>query len=251
MPRYFLEVTYDGTRYAGWQRQSRHQTVQQELENALENIYGVAIPVTGSGRTDAGVHAVRQYAHVDLPQKDANNPRWIKRFQALLARDIYIGAVIPVHHDAHARFDAIARQYRYDLAVKPDIFHDRYTWVIKTIPDMAVLERLVQSLHGEHDFASFSKFSPDIAHSRCQVVLSELIHHNDTRFSIRIRANRFLHHMVRSLTGCMVKAAIGRIAEADVHAMLAHPDHANPTFTAPAHALFLEDVLYRPGYFHT
>jgi tRNA pseudouridine38-40 synthase len=248
MGRHFLEISYDGTAYSGWQRQNNAQTVQGEIEKVLEILLRQPIQIMGSGRTDAGVHAIRQYAHADFPPDSFHTNELLKRCNGLLPRDIRITRIVALHADAHARFDAVARQYRYQLAMQSNIFDDRYTWVVNSNPDIEVLQRLATIIIGEHDFASFSKKSADVNHTRCVILHSEFAQLKSERIEYRIKANRFLHHMVRSLVGSMVKVASGRMEEAEFRHYLHSPNHEYLSFTAPAHALFLEDVLYPEGY---
>ena len=149
-----------------------------------------------------------------------------------------------VSSEFHARFDAISRQYRYQFSTKYNVFQVRYNWVKIGQFEEKRVQDCAKILLGEHDFGSFCKHNPDVNNTRCQVSLSEFDIIDKHTFHYRIHANRFLHHMVRSIVGNLVEVGFGRISRSDFETLLSDPDRSNCKVSAPAHALFLEKVLY-------
>ena len=244
MARFVLEIMYDGTNYAGWQKQPNTKTVQSEIEHALEVILREPISIMGSGRTDAGVHAQQQFAHFDTNVTIPDDHRFFRSLKGLLPRDILVKKIRKVDDEFHVRFDAKCRQYRYQFSNHHDVFNDKYTWVIQKNLNVTAMKECAQLLYGTHDFASFSKFSAEVANTRCEILASEIVMVDEGRWHYRIRANRFLHHMVRSLVGGMVHVGTGKITLQEFERRLNEPDNANFSFLAPANALFLEEVVY-------
>lgn len=243
--RYRIVLSYDGTGYHGWQKQPNDRTVQGELEKALSIILRNPVEIMGSGRTDTGVHAEHQVAHFDLSTEiDLNERSVLHSLRGLLNHDILVSSIKPVHNDFHARFDAQTRRYRYQLATQNNVFHDRYYWVIPDLFHFHLMAELAQSFIGEHDFTSFCKQNPDVNHNRCTVISSELIQVSESEWHYRIEANRFLHHMVRSIVSSLVLVGRGLLTIEEVRNWIQEPDKVNFILKAPANALFLEKVLY-------
>lgn len=242
-----LVLHYDGAGFSGWQRQLRERTVQGVLEAALERLCAAPVPVMGAGRTDAGVHARGQAAGVRVP------PRWdppeLRRaLNAVLPHDVWVAAAHPMHDDFHARFSAVARRYTYqvgtdDAAHSP--FRRRWEHAVRTVPDLELLEAAAAALEGEHTFRAFAVrgTAPETDDHRCTIHVA--------RWAVRtgglgfeIRANRFLHHMVRFLVGTMLDIGTGRRPLEDMQRLLAAPDNTGVSVPAPAHGLFLDRVEY-------
>ena len=243
--RYLIELSYDGSKYNGWQKQPGQPTVQGELEQALSTIFRQEITIMGSGRTDAGVHAEQQFAHFNLEPGGKVQPHLVLHsLRGLLPNDIYVINIKSVPQEYHARFDAISRQYRYQFSTKHNVFQNRYNWVKTGDFDALIVQKCAVLLIGEHDFGSFCKFNPDVNHTRCHVYSSTFDIINEHTFHYRIHANRFLHHMVRSIVGNIVEVGLNRKSFAEFVDLLVNPDRSNSKVSAPAHALFLEKVLY-------
>lgn len=243
--RYRIELSYDGSRYAGWQKQPDSPTVQGELERALSTLFRSEIEIMGSGRTDAGVHAEHQVAHFDgpiLPEFDSL--RFLHSLRGLLKKDILVSTIKPVHQDFHARFDATSRMYRYQISNEHNVFNDRYTWVIKDLVNTDEMTSISSVFTGEHDFSSFCKHNPDVNHNRSLVYESYFQQSLPSNWIFRIRANRFLHHMVRSIVSALVLVGRGKVDPSNVQNWLHHPDPSKFSVKAPAHALFLEKVIF-------
>jgi tRNA pseudouridine38-40 synthase len=243
--RYRLDLSYDGSRYHGWQKQPNATTIQEKIENALSIVFQVPIEVVGSGRTDAGVHAEQQVAHFDLvDQHDVNSKKVLHSLRGLLPRDIMVYELELVSPDFHARFDAIQRYYRYQLSRKPNVFTDRYTWLVPDFYDVEAATKTVSIFLGEHDFSAFCKHNSDINNNRCKVSACELVQVNVDSWNVNISANRFLHHMVRSIVSAIVDVGRGKMNPLEVAKRLEELDRTSFSVKAPAHALFLEKVVY-------
>lgn len=247
-----LVLQYDGSRFAGWQRQPDQRTVQGELERVLERLFGGHTALTGAGRTDAGVHARGQSAHVKVAERW--EPRALRRaMNALLPDDVWIESARLVPDDFHARFSAIARRYTYyvgtdDAADSP--FRRAYEWHIRWPVDADALQEAAVAVRGEHQFYGFAVRGTAPSHDdhRCTVTRAEW----RTRpggLEFVVEANRFLHHMVRFLVGTMVDVAAGRRPVSSFLALLAASDNLEVSAPAPPHALFLDHVTY-PPHFH-
>lgn len=245
--RYCIEISYDGSAYHGWQKQPGHQTIQGHIERALSVLFRQNIAIMGSGRTDTGVHASQQFAHFDLDTTDGHNmdrSKVLHSLRGLLPHDILINDIRVVSPHFHARFDAKSRQYRYRLATVHNVFEDRYNWVIDRDTDINAISMNTTLFLGEHDFSSFCKHNPEMLSNRCTVIESRIEFLSDTRFDYIIHANRFLHHMVRSIVGQLVDSATGKCTVTDLKMMLLNPDRKFFQVKAPSNALFLEKVVY-------
>ncbi len=243
MPRYALRVAYDGGAYHGWQRQDGAATVQGRLEEVLGTLLREKIDLTAAGRTDAGVHALGQVAHFDSIHEELECRRVLLGSRALLPKDIVIRDIWPVDDDFHARFDAQWRQYRYRILREPSPFDRGTAWVVYPWPDRTVLEQCADLLRGEHDFTAYCKADSAQEQNRCLVMHSEWTYPSSKEAWYTVRANRFVHHMVRGLVGTMVRAARKGDPEY-VAEVLRSRRRSEAVYTAPAQGLFLEDVGY-------
>ena len=242
-----LVLHYDGTRFAGWQRQPRERTVQGVLEEALARLCGGAVTVLGAGRTDAGVHATGQAAGVRVP------PRWSpaelrRAMNALLPDDVWVSAAHEMHPDFHARYRATARRYGYyvgtDEAARSPFRRHRELAVARPL-DRDTLGAAAAELRGEHCFRAFAGqgTAPDTDDHRCTIRVAEW-REREGGLVFVVEANRFLHHMVRFLVGTMLDVASGRRPLSSMRALLAAGDNRETSAPAPAHGLFLEHVEY-------
>ncbi|MBN1350661.1 tRNA pseudouridine(38-40) synthase TruA [candidate division KSB1 bacterium] len=237
-----LIVEYDGTRYCGWQIQPGEPTVQAELEKAVEKFLQQKLPVIGAGRTDSGVHALGQVASFRTDK--AYPPEIIaKALNRFLPLDIRVLDVADVPLEFNPRFDAIKRRYRYHISLKRHAINRFYSWYCKYPLDLQKMKSASQMIIGEHDFTSFCKASPDVAHYRCIV---ESITWSEMKDSIcmEIVANRFLHNMVRIIVGTLVEVGRGSLTAQDVRDILEKRDRNRAGRTIPARGLFLVDVEY-------
>jgi tRNA pseudouridine38-40 synthase len=250
--RYRLLIQYDGTPFRGWQRQAEEAgpTVQGELEEVIERLTLERRRVTGSGRTDTGVHATGQVASVEIPAR-WNAPEFRKSLNALLPPEIRVWEVARAPSDFHPRYDATARRYDYFLGTSPDAgspFHLRWCWALaRNDVDPSLLDQAASLIPGDRSFASFGKAGQPERGDRCRVEEALWEPWQELGLRFRITANRYLHHMVRFLVGTMVEVARGLRPLDDMAELLRNPDTELTTSPpAPAEGLFLSRVDYPP-----
>jgi tRNA pseudouridine38-40 synthase len=240
-----LKVTleYNGTRYSGWQIQKNARTVQGELERAVREASGVdVIELYGSGRTDAGVHALAQVAHLDLDTP--MQPELLKRrINEALPSDIAVTALERVRRTFHARHDAVARSYLYQIARRKTAFAKPFVWWVKEPLDLGVMESAARRFVGFHDFQSFTDDDP--AEKSTEVALDTVaVHADEDLVVIHVEGSHFIWKMVRRLVGVLAAAGRGDLRDSDVPGLLAGPSDLPARLTAPAAGLFLERVYY-------
>lgn len=246
--RFTAGVEYIGSHYAGWQRQHHADTVQGRIERALSRIADQPIEVTCAGRTDAGVHALGQVIHFDSPV--AREPvSWLFGANALLPADISLRWVKPVSDDFHARFSAHSRQYRYllhDSPARSALLNGRAAWSRQRL-DESSMHQAAQCLLGEQDFSAFraAECQSDTP-MRCIQHLS--VGRVQERVTVDIRANAFLHHMVRNIVGTLMAVGNGRQPPEWVETVLNSRDRSLAGVTAPAEGLYFMQVEY-PAHF--
>ncbi len=238
-----LTIEYAGTRYSGWQIQKNARTVQGEIERALREGAGATrFELYGSGRTDAGVHAIAQVAHLDL---DTTLPAELlrRRINDGLPSDINILKITPVRHKFHARHDAVARSYLYQIARRRTAFGKALVWWVKDDLDAGAMRTAARHFVGLHDFRSFSDDNPD--EKSTQVLLERFdVHERGDALLVHIEGSHFLWKMVRRLVGVLVEIGRGGMTERDAAAMLVEPSRLPARLTAPASGLFLHRVYY-------
>lgn len=244
MPRYFLELSYKGTVYSGFQVQENARTIQWEVEKALETLYRQRIALTGSSRTDAGVHARQNFFHFDTEGPVAQQQ--VYNLNALLPADIAVKAFYQVEADAHARFSAISREYNYHIYNKKDPFLYDRAWYYPFKIDEAKLHEAAQLvLHHTH-FPAFSKRNTQVNNYVCSIQLSDWRNENGC-YIYTVRANRFLRGMVRALVATMLKVARGSLTIEGFQRILDSAEPSLADFSAPAHGLVLYSVKYPDG----
>jgi tRNA pseudouridine38-40 synthase len=244
-----LAMEYDGTNYAGWQRQPNGVTIQELVENACFDVFGVPCTVVGSGRTDSGVHARLQVAHVHVHNGNAVPvERVALALNANLPRDVNIRDVQDVEHTFHARYSPIWREYVYLLTHQHSVFTHRFHHLLPRSCNVERLETALDVFVGDHDFSTFSKHNPDTRSYRCNVLCCRLESHT-THLLIRLRANRFVYGMCRTIVGAALDAARGAVSPAELQAAMAQKCRAHQRPLAPAHALILNRVTYPTAIF--
>ena len=246
MNRYFLEVAYKGTRYAGSQVQANAVSVQYELEKALEVYFRQPVPLTGSSRTDAGVHANQNFFHFDLEKE--LNPRAIYNLNAILPGDVVIKSIRPVAGTAHCRFDAVAREYEYFIYQYKDPFRDDRAYYFPYTLDFAALETAARVVGEYTDFTSFAKRNSQVKTFQCQIAYSQW-KEVESGVMYRVKANRFLRGMVRGLTATMLQVGRGKISVEAFKKIIEARDCTKADFSVPGHGLFLQKVEYPENYF--
>ncbi len=242
MPRYFLEVSYKGTNYSGFQVQQNAITVQSQIEKALHTFFKQAISLTGSSRTDAGVHALQNFFHfdadIDMMGKQLYN------INAILPQDIVLKAIFSVPDNAHCRFDAISREYKYFIYNAKNPFLADRAWFYPYTLDMAQLNLAAQKLVGTRDFSSFSKKNTQVRNFICSIEHSQWTI-EDGYIVYQVKGNRFLRGMVRGLVGTMIRVGRGLISLDTFESIIQAKDASRADFTTPAHGLFLTVVNYQ------
>ena len=255
MKTWKLTLEYDGTRYSGWQEQANAKTIVGEMRKAAEELFGRQVELGGAGRTDAGVHALAQVAHLRLSPR-GGRPKTLPRPHEVLfglndrlPPDINILTVEDAPDRFHARHDAVARSYLYQISTRRTAFQKKYVWWIKDRLDVAAMARCAALLAGQHDFAAFSERDVKRDGQSTIVIVEEAeIGTADELIVFHITASHFLWKMVRRLVGSIVEVGRGQARVEDFAALLAAP--ANKTkldparVTAPPSGLFLESIRY-------
>lgn len=241
MPRYFLELAYKGTNYSGFQSQINANTVQAEVEKAFETFQREKIIMTGSSRTDAGVHALQNYFHFDFD--GAIPPDFIYKFNAILPPDIVVKNIIEVNPEAHCRFDAITREYNYYLYRQKDPFLKETAFYFPYKLDIDSMQQAAVIIKEYTDFTSFSKRNTQVKTFICQIQESNW-QIQDNALIYNVISNRFLRGMVRALTATMLKIGRGKISLQDFRSIIESRDCAKASFAVPAHGLFLNKVNF-------
>ena len=240
-----LELEYEGTRYAGWQAQPHARTVQGELSKAAEQALGARVEVGGSGRTDAGVHALRQVAHLkSKPSGRAPDPAQLKAaLNKLLPYDINVLRVSNARTNFHARHDARARFYVYQIATRRTAFGKPFVWWVRDRLDAGAMGAACGLLAGRHDFSSFCESPSEQRSTLVEIERAELRAEGGLLL-FRIGASHFLWKMVRRVVGALVEVGRGNLSAEEFGALLKRYSNAPAAWTAPPSGLFLERVLY-------
>ena len=243
MPTWKLTLEYDGTRYRGWQSQKNtERTVQGALQRAAVELFGGEVSVGGAGRTDAGVHALAQVAHLraskTLPEREIEHG-----LNDRLPFDVNVLAVAPAGPRFHARHDAESRTYLYRISKRRTAFDKRLVWWVKDRLDAAAMARAAKLFEGRHDFASFCE-NPEGQESTQVVVLARALEDTGPELHYRVTASHFLWKMVRRLVGTLVEVGRGHLELAAVEKLLAERSGEPAKWTAPPSGLFLEKVSY-------
>jgi tRNA pseudouridine38-40 synthase len=240
--RYFFEIAYNGARYHGWQNQHNAIGVQQLVEEGLSKIFRQKIAITGSGRTDAGVHCAQQFFHVDL-EKTFDPDKLRQQMNSFLPADIAIGAIRAVKPDAHARYDARERTYEYHLTTKKNpLLVGRAYYCFKPL-DFEKMNAAAALLTGEHDFECFSKVKTDVNHFICDLKLARWNQKGDL-WVFTISANRFLRGMVRAIVGTLLEVGSGKMTVNQVKQILESRDRKKAGMNVPPEGLYLMSVKY-------
>lgn len=240
--RYFIEFSYNGADYFGYQIQPNQISIQEVLEKALSTILREEIKTTGAGRTDTGVHAKKIFAHFDTAQEISNELP--QRLNALLPASIAIKKIFKVADDLHARFSAIYRTYEYHISLTKNPFTEGFAWQIWRKPlDIDKMNEACKILFDYDDFTSFSKLHTDVKTNLCKIYKAEWHQYEDS-LVFTVSADRFLRNMVRAIVGTMVDVGIGKLQPMDLHRIIQAKYRNSAGASAPAHGLFLIDVGY-------
>lgn len=245
--RYFIELAYDGTNYHGWQVQPNAVTVQEVLNDALFTILREPVETTGCGRTDTGVHARQLYAHFDF-ESDKNDStidliKTVSSLNAILPDDIAVKRILPVHVDAHARFDAVSRSYEYHVHFEKDPFKINQSWQLRDKPDMALMNVAAKIIMEYADFSCFSKSNTQTFTNNCKITRAEWVYSGHC-LVFNISADRFLRNMVRAIVGTLIQVGKKEIAPEEVRAIIESKNRSNAGTSVPACGLYLTEVKY-------
>lgn len=242
--KYFAEVAYLGTRYHGWQSQNNAHSVQQAIENALRTVLQEEVKITGSGRTDAGVHAYQQFFHFESDTRHAAE-KLMYKLNAVLEDDIAIRSVRKVVPEAHARYTATRRSYIYRICPHKDPFSRGQSYQLYKKLDVAQMNAAAALLPGEKDFTSFSKVKTNVNNFFCNVFSAHWLEDKENgNLEFHISANRFLRGMVRAIVGTLLLVGEEKITTGEFEAILAAHDRKKAGRSAPAAGLFLSEVAY-------
>ncbi len=241
--RYFIELSYKGTDFHGWQYQANGLSVQQVLEETLSKRLRQPVTIMGSGRTDARVHARQQFAHTDLPNLLIEIDELIHSLNQMLPDGIAIHRIFPVRPDAHARFSATGRYYQYHLSRQKSPFLADLTYVFRPDLDVSLMNEAAAQLVTASNFRSFSKVNTTVAHFHCK--LTEAEWRPDTNGLVfHIRADRFLYGMVRAIVGTLLEVGQHRITVAEFVTIIQAENRTAAGRAAPPNGLFLTEVTY-------
>ena len=251
--RYFIQLSYDGTGYHGWQVQPYGVSVQEVLQKALSTLLRQPTEVTGAGRTDAGVHASMMVAHFDWPaahegegceEAPLDCTQLTYKLNRLLPPDVAVQAVRPVGPEMHARFSATRRTYHYYIHTHKDPFLRGYSWQVNVPLDFALMNEAAQVLLEYSDFTSFSKTGTDVKTNICQLTEArwEQLKPGEWRFTVS--ANRFLRNMVRAIVGTLVEVGRHRMTISQMRHAIEAKDRQRAGESVPGHALYLTNIEY-------
>jgi tRNA pseudouridine38-40 synthase len=240
MPRYFIEVAYKGTNYSGFQKQQNANSVQAEVEKALEIFYRCKFELTGSSRTDAGVHALQNFFHFDIDtiiEDDSYN------LNAILPDDIVVKQIFPVSDEAHSRFNATSREYHYYIYQHKNPFLQGRAYYVPYTVDIALLQAAAAEIKNHTNFTSFSKRNTQVNNFNCTIYQSEWIQQDDC-LVYKVKANRFLRGMVKGLVATMLLVGKKKINLQEFKNIIEAKDCTKADFSVPPDGLFLVNVAY-------
>lgn len=244
--RYFLEVFYKGERYSGFQVQENANSIQAEIERAFQLLQRTSVQMTGSSRTDSGVHALQNFFHFDYDGQ--LHEQFIYKMNAILPPDIGVRRFVKMKPEAHSRFDAITREYRYYVYQSKNPFLRDRAYYFPYNVDLEKMAKAAEVVMEYQDFSSFSKRNSQVKTFICDVKKSEWTT-EDGKLVYHVKANRFLRGMVRGLTGTMLQVGRGKYSIEQFREIILAKDCTKANFAVPAHGLFLAAVAYPEDYF--
>lgn len=243
MCRYFIYLSYDGTNYHGWQIQPNGISVQEVLMKALSTFLRKPIEVVGAGRTDAGVHARLMVAHFDF-DAELDCATVVDKLNRLLPPDVAVYRVRRVKPEAHARFDATYRTYKYYITTCKDPFSRAFSWRIFQTLDFEKMNEAAQTLFDYIDFTSFSKLHTDVKTNNCKMMYARWEQIGEHNWVFTIQADRFLRNMVRAVVGTLVEVGKGKLTVEGFRKVIEEKNRCSAGTSVPGNALFLVDVGY-------
>lgn len=239
--RYFIQLSYNGKDFHGWQNQPNAITVQEVIEDALTKLLRAPIEIVGAGRTDAGVHAQMMIAHFETDQ--TLNDNLVFKLNSFLPKSIAIQSIKAVNEDAHARFDALSRSYIYRISLVKDVFNFERSYFFKNKLNVDEMNRAAKILFEYKDFQCFSRSNTDVKTYNCKMMHAQWSVDGD-ELIFEISADRFLRNMVRAIVGTMLDIGVGKMKVETLHDVIQSKDRSNAGASAPAHGLYLTHIEY-------
>ena len=244
--RYFLQCSYNGTNYHGWQVQPNAISVQEIFEDALTRILREKIAVVGAGRTDTGVHASFYMLHFEAEKAVPKN--LVHKLNSFLPSDIAVQAMKPVLPEAHARFSALSRTYKYYISIQKDPFNTEFSYKYQQPLDLEIMNEAARVLFEYSDFTSFSRLHTDVKTNNCKIMQAEWRKEGEMLI-FEIKADRFLRNMVRAIVGTLLEVGKGKLSIDDFRKVIEKKDRKVAGTSAPAQGLFLTDIEYPENLF--
>lgn len=241
--RYFMRLSYRGTSFHGWQIQPHDNSVQETIEQAMTTVLRVAVSLTGAGRTDTGVNARMMVAHFDVATPLADTALLARSLNGIIGRDIAIHAIFAVHDDAHARFDATSRTYKYFAHSVKSPFLYPLSWRCRPDLDFELMNQAAARLMDYRDFTSFSKLHTDVKTNNCVITHAQWTQEGE-QWVFTITADRFLRNMVRAVVGTLVEVGLHRITVEQFCHIIEQKNRCMAGTSMPGHALFLWNITY-------
>ncbi len=245
--RYFFEISYNGTNYAGWQSQNNAIGVQAVVEDALSKLLRSETKIVGSGRTDTGVHCEQQFFHTDI-EKEFDEKNLVLRINSLLPKDISIHSIRKVKPNASARYNAIERTYQYRITRRKNPFLEGLAWYYFKPVNIKTMNKAASLLLGEHDFESFSKVKTDVNHFVCDIKKASWSE-KDEKLEFTITANRFLRGMVRAIVGTLLDVGSEKITVTQFQSIIKSKDRKKAGANVPPQGLYLTKLKYPSSIF--
>jgi len=241
--RYYIELSYKGTNYHGWQIQPNAISIQEDLNNALSTLLRENIETVGAGRTDAGVHARFFVAHFDSSNPNIDAENIVHRLNKFLSQDIAVKKIYKVDNSAHSRFDALSRTYKYYICKNKDPFNKDFSYYFPFELDINKINQACKTLFNYNDFTCFSKLHTDTKTNNCKIIMAECIGKNDM-IIFTISADRFLRNMVRAIVGTLIEVGQNKISINEFIQIIESKNRSNAGKSVPAKGLFLENIEY-------
>ncbi|WP_299780340.1 tRNA pseudouridine(38-40) synthase TruA [uncultured Formosa sp.] len=240
--RYFLELSYNGTAYHGWQNQPNAISVQEVIETALSVILKEKIEIMGAGRTDTGVHAKQMFAHFDF-EGEFNNTELLYKLNSFLPKDVALHRIFKVKPDAHTRFHAESRTYLYRIALQKNVFNFESAYWVKPKLNIKNMIAAANLLLDYKDFQCFSKTNTDVKTFNCNI-MSVNLEVVETELHFTITADRFLRNMVRAIVGTLINVGLEKLEVDDIHRIISSKNRSEAGYSVPAKGLYLTHIIY-------
>lgn len=241
--RYFMRLAYNGAPFHGWQTQPNAVSVQETLEKAMSMVMRMPMAITGAGRTDTGVNARTMVAHFDVEEPISDTARLVRQLNSIVGRDIAVYQIVRVGDEAHARFDATSRTYKYFIGLEKSPFSYPFCWTPPYKLDVETMNRAAKRLFDYTDFTSFSKLHTDVKTNNCRIDHACWQMEGD-KLVFTVTADRFLRNMVRAIVGTLVEVGRGKITEQQFCKIIEKKDRCSAGTSVPGNALFLWDITY-------